>query len=75
MLYATNTLGPSKVYEAFLVHVTSSDTKKVMIISGIVGSMTNTTGNIYFYRASTTAVNMMIVNFAKNTKERALSLV
>lgn len=72
MLFATNTFGPLKIAEAFLDHVAASDTKKMMTISSIVGSMTNTTGNIYFYRASKTAVNMMMVNFAKDTEDQGI---
>ncbi len=72
MLFATNTFGPLKVSEAFLEHVAASETKKIITISSIVGSMTNTTGNIYFYRASKAAVNMMMVNFAHDTKNRGI---
>ena len=43
-----------------------------MTISSIVGSITNTTGNIYFYRASKTAVNMMMANLAADTKHRGI---
>ena len=72
MLFATNTFGPLKISEAFLDHVAASNTKKIITISSIVGSMTNTTGNIYFYRASKTAVNMMMANFAVDTKKRGI---
>ena len=72
VVFATNTLGPLKIAEAFLEHVAMSDTKKIMTISSIVGSITNTTGNIYFYRASKTAVNMMMANLAADTKHRGI---
>ena len=72
VLFATNTFGPLKVSDAFLDHVAASDTKKIITISSIVGSMTNTTGNIYFYRANKTAVNMMMVNFAHDTQDRGI---
>jgi NAD(P)-dependent dehydrogenase (short-subunit alcohol dehydrogenase family) len=71
-LYATNSLGPLKIADAFLEHVAASDTKKIMNISSIVGSMTLTNGNLYFYRASKTALNMMMRNFAKDTAARGL---
>lgn len=71
-LFATNTLGPLKVSEAFLEHVATGNEKKIMTISSIVGSMTNTTGNIYFYRASKTAVNMLMANLAVDTKDRGI---
>ncbi|MDG2243093.1 MAG: SDR family oxidoreductase [Rhodospirillaceae bacterium] len=69
-LFETNTLGPLKISDAFLEHVASSKTKKIMNISSIVGSITLTGGNIYFYRASKTALNMVMRNFAKDTANR-----
>ncbi|MFL2770000.1 MAG: SDR family oxidoreductase [Rhodospirillaceae bacterium] len=72
VVFMTNTLGPLKIAEAFLEHIARSDTKKIMTISSIVGSITNTTGNIYFYRASKTAVNMMMTNLAADTKHRGI---
>lgn len=71
-LFATNTFGPLKIADAFLEHVEASDTKKVMNISSVVGSISLTNGNIYFYRASKTALNMLMRNFAKDTAERGI---
>ncbi|MBT5240629.1 MAG: SDR family oxidoreductase [Rhodospirillaceae bacterium] len=71
-LFATNTLGPLKIADAFLEHVAASETKKVMNVSSIVGSITLTGGNIYFYRASKTALNMLMRNFAKDTEKRGI---
>ncbi|MEQ8733840.1 MAG: SDR family oxidoreductase [Rhodospirillaceae bacterium] len=71
-LFATNTLAPLKMATAFQAHVTASDTKKIINISSIVGSLANTNGNIYFYRASKTALNMLMRNFAKDTAEHGL---
>jgi NAD(P)-dependent dehydrogenase (short-subunit alcohol dehydrogenase family) len=71
-LFETNTLGPLKIADAFIEHVALSQTKKIMNISSIVGSITLTGGNIYFYRASKTALNMMMRNFAKDTASGGL---
>ena len=71
-IYATNTLGPLKVAEAFLEHVAASGTKKIMTISSVVGSLTLASGDFYFYRASKVAVNMMMRNFAADTAERGI---
>lgn len=71
-LFATNTFGPLKMADAFLKHVEASETKKVMNISSVVGSISLTNGNIYFYRASKTALNMLMRNFAKDTAERGI---
>lgn len=71
-LFATNTLGPLKIADAFLEHVAASETKKVMNVSSVVGSITLAGGNIYFYRASKTALNMVMRNFAKDTARRGI---
>ncbi|MGY8963559.1 MAG: SDR family oxidoreductase [Rhodospirillales bacterium] len=71
-LFATNTFGPLKIADAFLEHVEASKTKKVMNISSVVGSISLANGNIYFYRASKTALNMLMRNFAKDTAERGI---
>lgn len=71
-LFETNTLAPLKIATAFQEHVAASDTKKIMNISSIVGSLANTNGNIYFYRASKTALNMLMRNFAKDTAAQGL---
>ncbi|NKB44481.1 MAG: SDR family NAD(P)-dependent oxidoreductase [Alphaproteobacteria bacterium] len=71
-LFETNTLGPLKIADAFLEHVEASKTKKVMNISSVVGSIALTGGNIYFYRASKTALNMLMRNLAKDTENRGI---
>lgn len=71
-LFETNAFGPLKIAEAFLPHVTASETKKIINISSIVGSMANTTGNILFYRASKSALNMLMRSFAKDTAKQGL---
>jgi NAD(P)-dependent dehydrogenase (short-subunit alcohol dehydrogenase family) len=72
VLFETNALGPLKVATAFLDNVAASPTKKIITISSIVGSMANTNGNIYFYRASKSAVNMLMRTLAMDTKDRGL---
>lgn len=71
-LFETNAFGPLKIAEAFLPHVTASDTKKVINISSIVGSMANTNGNILFYRASKSALNMLMRSFAQDTANQGV---
>lgn len=72
LLYATNALGPLKIATAFMDHVLASDTKKVISISSIVGSMENTTGNIYFYRASKSALNMLMRSLSIDARNQGL---
>ena len=71
-LFETNTLAPLKMATAFQDHVAASDTKKIINISSIVGSLANTNGNIYFYRASKTALNMLMRSYAKDTAAEGL---
>lgn len=71
-LFETNAFGPLKIAEAFLPHVSASDTKKIINVSSIVGSMTNTNGNILFYRASKSALNMLMRSFAKDTADQGI---
>ena len=69
---ATNTLAPLKVSEAFIDHVAASNQKKVITISSSLGSISRTFGGSYFYRASKTAVNMMMANLARDVRERGV---
>lgn len=71
-IFATNTFGPLKMAEAFLDHVAASETKKIMNVSSEVASISLTSGNIYFYRASKTALNMLMRNFAKDTDDQGI---
>jgi len=67
---ATNTLAPLKMAEAFIDHVAASEQKKIITISSSLGSISQTFGGSYFYRASKTAVNMMMANLAADVRDR-----
>jgi len=69
---ATNTLAPLKMAEAFIDHVAASEQKKIITISSSLGSISRTFGGSYFYRASKTAVNMMMANLAADVKGRGV---
>jgi NAD(P)-dependent dehydrogenase (short-subunit alcohol dehydrogenase family) len=69
---ATNTLAPLKMAEAFIDHVAGSELKKIITISSSLGSISRTFGGSYFYRASKTAVNMMMANLAKDVRDRGV---
>jgi NAD(P)-dependent dehydrogenase (short-subunit alcohol dehydrogenase family) len=69
---ATNTLAPLKMAEAFIEHVAGSEQKKIITISSSLGSISRTFGGSYFYRASKTAVNMMMANLAKDVQDRGV---
>ncbi len=60
-----NVLGPLKITEAFLDHVAASDQKKIINISSGEGRLSFVRGSRQvFYRASKSALNMVMKNVA-----------
>jgi len=57
--FAVNTFGPMRVTQALYKNMQRSDTKKIIQISSIMGSIQNSGGGDYDYRASKTALNML----------------
>lgn len=63
-----NVLGPLKVTEAFIEHVAASEQKKVINISSSEGRLSQVRGSRQaFYRASKSALNMVMKNVAINS--------
>jgi NAD(P)-dependent dehydrogenase (short-subunit alcohol dehydrogenase family) len=72
----TNVIGPYRVVEALADRVAASRERKVAAISSGMASIAgNTAGNSYLYRSSKTALNMVIVNLARDLAEHAISVV
>jgi len=65
-IFLTNFLGPLKIAESFQSNLLLGEDKKLINISSIVGSIKLTNGNIYFYRVSKAALNMVMKNLAKD---------
>ncbi|MEQ8508841.1 MAG: SDR family NAD(P)-dependent oxidoreductase [Rhodospirillaceae bacterium] len=64
-----NVLGPLKVTEAFLDHVAASDQKKIINISSSEGRLSAVRGSRQaFYRASKSALNMVMLNVYQHPK-------
>jgi len=62
-----NVLGPLKVTEAFLGHVAASEQKKIINISSSEGRLSSVRGSRQpFYRASKSALNMVMVNVSQH---------
>ena len=60
---AVNVVGPLKMAEAFLPHIEASQHKKIMTVSSSQGSITQVkVPMLYVYRASKSAVNMVMRN-------------
>jgi NAD(P)-dependent dehydrogenase (short-subunit alcohol dehydrogenase family) len=70
-----NVKGPLKMSEAFLPNVLASDQKKIMTVSSSQGSIGSVNmPMLYFYRASKTAVNMVMRNLAFQLKGRGVTV-
>ena len=70
-----NVVGPLKVAEAFIDHVAASDYKKLVTITSGQGSITETRGLLYFYRASKSSVNMVMRSLSKDVANRGVIVV
>jgi NAD(P)-dependent dehydrogenase (short-subunit alcohol dehydrogenase family) len=70
---AVNAVGPIKVCEAFLKHVQASSQKKMITVSSSQGSIGSVdVPRLYWYRASKSAVNMLMANLALQLKSRGI---
>ncbi|MEZ5565274.1 MAG: SDR family NAD(P)-dependent oxidoreductase [Gammaproteobacteria bacterium] len=66
---AVNAVGPIKMCEAFLKNVLASDQKKMITVSSSQGSIGSVdAARLYWYRASKSAVNMLMANLALQLK-------
>ena len=75
--FRTNALGALKVSEAFLGNVAASDHKKIVAVTSLAGSFEGESGGkggIYWYRSSKTALNMMMVGLAADTKRQGITV-
>ncbi|MBM4196345.1 MAG: SDR family oxidoreductase [Gammaproteobacteria bacterium] len=68
LVMATNTKGPTRMTEAFIDNVAISSQKKIMNVSSLVGSIEMTFGGQTFYRASKSALNMIMRNLSKELR-------
>ena len=70
---AVNAVGPIKVCEAFLKHVQASNQKKMITVSSSQGSIASVDSpRLYWYRASKSAVNMLMANLALQLANRGI---
>ena len=69
----TNTLSPLKIAATFAKNLAAGRQKKLVTISSIMGSITQSDrGSDYIYRSSKAAVNMVMRNFSADTLGRDL---
>src|SRR5262249_28584102 len=74
-LYRINVIGPMKMIEAFVDHVAASTQKKIVSLSSVLGSIARTSGGMVPYRASKTALNMVVRCLATELKPRGIIVV
>lgn len=67
-----NTLGPMRMCEAFVEHVARSDRKHMISITSGMGSIGDSGGGYYVYRATKAALNMLMHNAALDLRERGI---
>src|SRR5262249_3706418 len=71
-----NTMGPFRVVQAFLEHVTHSDRKIIVTISSGLGTLAETaSGGSIAYRSSKAAVNMVMRALAVDLRARGITCV
>ena len=69
-----NVLGPLKMAEAFIGHVSASEQKKIINITSTQGSIARSFGGQYFYRASKAALNMVMHTLSIELKKRGITV-
>ena len=74
--FRVNVMGPMKMAESFVGQVASSEQKKIVTFTSMVGSSKfNTTGGVYAYRTSKAAVNMMMLSMSIDLAKRGILAV
>ena len=73
-----NALGPLKISEAFLPHVRAGRLKRIATVSSLGGSFAardRMAPGTMFYRASKSALNMLMINVAEGVKKYDITVV
>jgi len=73
--FAVNTVAPLMLVQAFLPNVEKSQKKLLAAITSGMGSISDTGGGAYAYRASKAALNMTFKNLAVDLKSRGVIAV
>jgi NAD(P)-dependent dehydrogenase (short-subunit alcohol dehydrogenase family) len=67
-----NTIAPLRVAEAFVEHVAKSQRKLMVALTSGMGSISDSSGSYYAYRASKAALNMSFHNLGLDLKQRGI---
>jgi len=72
----TNVFGPYRVAEALGARLAAGTNPVLANVSSLMGSIAdNTSGGRYIYRSSKTALNMVVVNLARDLADRGIAVV
>jgi len=72
-VFRVNVLGPMKIAEAFVEHVTAGAQKKIVTLTSVVGSIGgNTLGGLYAYRSTKAAANAVMRSMGLDLAKRGL---
>lgn len=74
--FAVNTFGPLLLTQALLPNIEKAKHPRIAVMSSRVGSIAdNSTGGMYSYRSSKTAVNMLFKNLSIDLKDRNIPVI
>ena len=74
--WRTNVIAPYRVVEAFIPHVAASGRRCMAFVSSISGSIASVgRGGGYIYQSSKTALNMVVVNLARDLAGRGITVL
>ena len=74
--FAVNTFGPLLLTQALLPNIEKAQHPRIAVMSSRVGSIAdNSTGGMYSYRSSKTAVNMLFKNLAIDLKDKNVPVI
>ena len=74
-VFSVNVFAPLCLAEAFVAHVARSERKQILIMSSLMGSITETSGGSYIYRTSKAAVNMVAKNLSVDLAGQGITVV
>ncbi|MHA1601016.1 MAG: SDR family oxidoreductase [Alphaproteobacteria bacterium] len=74
-VFSINVFAPLRMAECFVGHVARSERKLILNMSSIMGSMAETSGGSYIYRASKAAVNMISKSLSVDLAGQGITVV
>lgn len=73
-IFRTNTMAPIKMAEAFIEHVASSELKKIVVITSLIGSIADTQAGYYAYGTSKAGVSKAFATLALDVEDRGVGV-